>query len=84
METPDHEHFHAMKDHDLLVVIAVKVKALESHSQEQNGYIKGLMTQALKTEGALMFGRWVLGITIGSAGAASLVSLVVYFANGGI
>ena len=78
--TPEHERFHQMKDHDLLVEIAVKVEMLEGHSREQNGNIENLMERALKTEGALMFGRWVLGITIGSTGIAGL--LFAYFQNG--
>lgn len=78
--TPEHERFHRMADHDLLVEIAVKTEMLEAHSREQNGHIEDLMTRALKTEGALMFGRWVLGITFGSAGVAGL--LFAYFQNG--
>ncbi len=76
--TPEHERFHNMEDHDLLVEIAVKVDALERHVREDvNGNIETLMKGALKTEGALAFGRWVLGITLGSAGIAGLVAYLV-------
>ncbi len=76
----EHERFHNMKDHDLLVEIAVKVDALEQHVRvDVNGNIETLMRGALKTEGALAFGRWVLGITLGSAGIAGIL---FYFQNG--
>ncbi len=80
--TSEHERFHSMKDHDLLVEIAVKTEMLELHSREQNGHIEDLMEGALKTEGALIFGRWVLGITVGSAGIAGL--LFAYLSQNGI
>lgn len=79
--TVEDTRFHNMEDHDLLVEIAVKVDALEKHVREDvNGHIEDLMERALKTEGALLFGRWVLGITLGSAGLAGIV--FAYLANG--
>ena len=81
MDTEEHERLKAMKDHDLLVEIAVKTRALEEHSREQNGFIKDLMERALKLEGALGFGKWVMGIAI--AGGAVGVTISIYIANGG-
>ncbi len=62
--TTEQDQIHNMKDHDLLVRIAVKVDALEEHSSDQNGHIENLTVRALKMEGALDFGRWVLGVTL--------------------
>ncbi len=71
--------FHNMKDHDLLVEIAVKVDALEQHVRvDVNGHIETLMSGALKTEGALMFGRWVLGIMLAILTIAVAIAALVY------
>ena len=77
------ERFHDMKDHDLLVQIAVKTEALEEHSAEQNDHIATLMEKSLKAEGAIDFGKWVLGITLGSAGLAGVIFFIVSN-NGGV
>ncbi len=78
MATTPEERFHSMKDHDLLVEIAVKTEMLEGHSAEQNDHIATLMDKALKAEGAINFGKWVLGITLGSAG---IIGFLAYIAS---
>ncbi len=70
------ERFHSMKDHDLLVEIAVKTEALEEHSREQNGHIESLMTRALRAEGAIDMGKWILGLALGSAGVVGLLAYI--------
>ena len=72
--------FHGMSDHDLLIVIATEVVELKEHSSENNGIVADLVKGQLKLEGAIAFGRWALGITIGSAGIVGLVA--IYVANG--
>lgn len=80
-ETPE-ARFHSMKDHDLLVQIAVKTEALEGHSREQNSHIEGLLERALRLEGAVNFGKWILGITFGSAGIVGIIVLYIANTNG--
>lgn len=78
MDDKEHERLQAMKDHDLLVEIAVKTHALEQHSREQNGFIIDLTERSLRLEGAMNFGRWVLGITVGSlAGIATIIGFMI-------
>jgi hypothetical protein len=76
--TSEDARFHNMEDHDLLVEIAVKVNALERHVRiDVNGHIETLMERALKTEGALLFGRWVLGIMIATMTVGLAVTALV-------
>lgn len=82
--TSDHERFHNMEDHDLLVEIAVKTEALEAHSAEQNDQILKLSEKQLRMEGAMVFGRWILGTTLAvMAIAATMTGIILaYVANG--
>lgn len=83
--TSDHERFHSMEDHDLLVEIAVKTDALEAHSAEQNDQILKLNETQLRMEGALTFGRWVLGTTLAvmATGATIAGIILAYVARSG-
>jgi len=81
MDDKEHERLRAMKDHDLLVEIAVKTNALEGHSREQNGFIKDLMERALKLEGAMSLGKWILGVAVGSL--AAIATIIVFMINNG-
>lgn len=56
---------HNMKDHDLLVRIAVKTDALEQHSAEQNGQIEKLSVSQLRLEGAVSLGKWIMATVLG-------------------
>ena len=81
--TSDHERFHSMGDHDLLVEIAVKTEQLESHSAEQNNTILKLVEKQLRLEGAMTFGRWVLGTAIAlmAIGATTASIILAYVAR---
>ena len=64
---PEHERFHGMADHDLLVEIAVKTDALEKHSKEQNGQIASLVSARWRIEGALIMMAALLPLAIAVA-----------------
>ena len=87
MLTTEHhkERFDAMADHDLLVEIAVRTTASEEHARKQNGFIEDLIGRALKMEGAVGFGKWVLGVTLtGLLLVASILGIIVaYLAQNG-